>query len=397
MQDGTKDLVNKGTIYPFVKWKTPKLDKKGNPKIVKIKIVVGLPEPDHYSEKGNPVGQKKEEKFINAKIIRLQENTPPNPDVPNPEETSKGEDWVDSWFYQRPDYQTMTMDIENNNLKSYYIPSNYTKKDTNSWNSYEVEEIKTGKESYDYAWTTYTYTATLVLEPNIFPPHSTVRTQYWDNEKGWVMKSGYGIDQHTKAIMQIKKETKKDIVEQGEEYEEIVERDKPVDEEILKTTTNWTKAQGGVSFFSDFNLARGDNNKPKYWRILEACDTWDETPWNENDKLTDVNDDKINTNILQFKKNRFSTYNNRTHFTPLWYADDERYWVTTYVYDAWTPVGMLTNDTYSNMDGKSWQYRKDMMNKMSVYIKGNLYDDWYVQVLPDDYEIDGHKYRFQNQ
>ena len=63
---------------------------------------------------------------------------------------------------------------------------------------------------------------------------------------------------------------------------------------------------------------------------------------------------------LVFKKNIYSTYNDRVHFTPLWYPDGT-YTVYTYLEDAWTPAGMLS----ANLTD-------------SVQIKGNVYDDWHI-------------------
>ncbi|MDO4563327.1 MAG: hypothetical protein Q4C12_05785, partial [Clostridia bacterium] len=61
-----------------------------------------------------------------------------------------------------------------------------------------------------------------------------------------------------------------------------------------------------------------------------------------------------------FKENRYSTYNSRAHFTPIWYPDGT-YETCTRVYDAWTPAGMLS------------------VNKSaSLRISGNLFDDWHI-------------------
>lgn len=63
---------------------------------------------------------------------------------------------------------------------------------------------------------------------------------------------------------------------------------------------------------------------------------------------------------FQLKNNKYSTYNSRTHFTPVWYPDGA-YAVYAEVIDAWTPVGMLS----ANLN--------DYVN-----IKGSLYDDWHI-------------------
>jgi hypothetical protein len=63
---------------------------------------------------------------------------------------------------------------------------------------------------------------------------------------------------------------------------------------------------------------------------------------------------------FEFQENKYSTYNNRVHFTPIWYPDGP-YTVYTTVIDMWTPDGMLRMNLY---DG--------------VSINGSLYDDWHI-------------------
>lgn len=63
---------------------------------------------------------------------------------------------------------------------------------------------------------------------------------------------------------------------------------------------------------------------------------------------------------FEFQENKYSTYNNRTHFTPIWYPDAP-YIVYTSIIDMWTPDGML---------------RMNLSD--SVNINGNLYEDWHI-------------------
>ncbi len=63
---------------------------------------------------------------------------------------------------------------------------------------------------------------------------------------------------------------------------------------------------------------------------------------------------------FQFKENKYSTYKSRSHFTPVWFPDGA-YKTCTFVYDAWTPAGMLR------------------VNKTaSLNIVGNLFEDWHI-------------------
>lgn len=76
---------------------------------------------------------------------------------------------------------------------------------------------------------------------------------------------------------------------------------------------------------------------------------------------------KSNTSTFQFKKNPFSMTEERTHFTPIWYPDNLKYPAQVYIFDVWTPVGMLHWTGTSN----------------DLIIDGNVYDDWYVGIKQD--------------
>lgn len=92
-----------------------------------------------------------------------------------------------------------------------------------------------------------------------------------------------------------------------------------------------TALQNAVAYFPEFYYKT-------YWRLLEST----------------------STNTLEFRKNKYSTYNNRTHFTPVWYPDGP-YKVYTWALDCWTPAGMLSANLTS-----------------SLTIKGNVFDDWHI-------------------
>ena len=62
----------------------------------------------------------------------------------------------------------------------------------------------------------------------------------------------------------------------------------------------------------------------------------------------------------EFKKNGYSTYERRTHFTPIWYPDGS-YTPYTWLLDCWTPAGMLS-----------------MNLNDSIIIDGNLWSDWHI-------------------
>ena len=105
-----------------------------------------------------------------------------------------------------------------------------------------------------------------------------------------------------------------------------------------KVTTNQsaavTAAQNAVTYFPEFGYE-------SYWRLLEA-------------------DVSGRSSTFQFKANPYSTYNRRTHFTPIWYPDGS-YTPYTWLLDCWTPAGMLSMNLTD-----------------SVTIRGNLWEEWHI-------------------
>lgn len=121
---------------------------------------------------------------------------------------------------------------------------------------------------------------------------------------GTVMKSGYGVNQKLTASVS------------------------------TNQSSAVTPAQTAVSYFPEFSYQT-------YWRLLEATT-------------------RGYSAVFEFQKNPYSTYNNRTHFVPIWYPDGS-YTVYTTLMDCWTPAGMLSQ----NAD-------------KSLTIRGNLWQDWHI-------------------
>lgn len=96
-------------------------------------------------------------------------------------------------------------------------------------------------------------------------------------------------------------------------------------------STAVTKPQNAVSYFPEFGY-------DTYWRLLE----------------------QTSLGKFEFQKNPYSTYKNRTHFTPIWMPDGA-YTVNTWLIDAWTPAGMLS----ANLTD-------------SLMISGSLWNDWHI-------------------
>ncbi len=101
-------------------------------------------------------------------------------------------------------------------------------------------------------------------------------------------------------------------------------------------TAYCTGSQTANVLFPEFNYNR--QSTAKYNRLLE----------------------KDGTSFV-FKKNKYSTYNDRVHFTPIWYPDNKSYTVYAEVFDVWCPAGQLSVRITDQM-----------------IIKGNVYDDWHI-------------------
>ena len=107
-----------------------------------------------------------------------------------------------------------------------------------------------------------------------------------------------------------------------------------INERVTATVSGYgehTDIQNAVTYFPEFKYK-------KYWRLLEKV-----------------------SGGYEFKKNEYSTYENRTHFTPVWYPDGS-YTVSVRQSDLWTPAGMIQKQSNTN----------------TVVISGSAYDDWYI-------------------
>lgn len=95
-----------------------------------------------------------------------------------------------------------------------------------------------------------------------------------------------------------------------------------------------TGAQNAVTYFPEFGYQ-------SYWRLLERMSSGYRARF-------------------EFQKNSYSTYNRRTHFSPIWFLDGS-YEPYTWLIDCWTPAGMLSMNLTD-----------------SINIRGNLWSDWHI-------------------
>ena len=153
------------------------------------------------------------------------------------------------------------------------------------WQEYWVWH-STGEDSgywCDHGWWEFDldrYNASLSATTKITPDEKN------PTASGSTMKSGYGINQVVTARVSSSQ----------------------------RSAT--TPLQNAVSYFPEFNYE-------SFWRLLDRISI------------------SSSSSRLEFQKNEYSTYNRRTHFTPIWYPDSS-YMVNTWVIDCWTPAGMLS-------------------------------------------------------
>ncbi|QUH31129.1 hypothetical protein [Vallitalea guaymasensis] len=282
--------------YAWLKWRTPS-------KLCEVTVDVSI--------SGNSSARLKDgrrNESFKVKIESLSENEPPDPrptdTMPNfeiPELPNQADKTSAQWgIYSAvwgADYRW------HEDWKKYHSGC-YTRTNKDG-STTRVHRYKWVDEGYweDYGEWVYTFTqytasinVTMELVPDSHNPSSKER--YGE----YIIASGYGVD--------IK-------IDAG------IATNAP--------SSHYTKAQNVVTYFPEYSYNM-------YWRLLE----------------------KIGINKFEFKKNIFSTFNSRTHFTPLPYPNG-KYEIYANVIDCWTPDGML---------------RVNLSDK--VMIEGNVYDDWHI-------------------
>lgn len=246
-------------------------------------------------------GTSRSAKLI-GKVVDLSENPPPNPTA-----NDKNDNFVIPNIPEKADKSTASWGIYN----CHWIPNwiwhpKWEWRSSWSWISTETGGfwIDSGYWVDNGHWVDegrwdygYTnYSASLSASVNL-SPDIKVPTSDADT-----IKSGYGVNA---------------------KVESRVTTNAP--------SSHLTYAQNVIAYFPEFQYQN-------FWRVLE----------------------KIGSGSFEFEKNIYSTYNNRVHFTPVWYPD-ESYLVYAELIDLWTPDGMLRLNLTDD-----------------VMIQGNLYEDWHI-------------------
>ncbi len=163
--------------------------------------------------------------------------------------------------------------------------------------------------------------------------HSTGDGGYWTDEGWWE----YDLDRYSASLaasMSIQCDSKNPTAS-GRIMKSGYGINQAVNGSVSSSQSSAvTQPQNAVSYFPEFRYTT-------YWRLL----------------------DRMGPGRFEFQKNPYSTYKNRTHFTPIWMPDGG-YTVNTWLIDAWSPAGMLS----ANLTD-------------SLTIRGNLFQDWHVAPL----------------
>jgi len=237
---------------------------------------------------------------INVKIIDLDKNPPPNPVADDRNNLFSLESVPERFEETRTDWG-----IWRPWWQEYWVDRGHWERD--SWTDSEGKE-HTSREWVsnwvDEGWWEFNldrYFATLSADMSIKCDNKN------PTANGRTMKSGYGINETVTASVS------------------------------TNQSTAITYPQNAVSYFPEFRYET-------YWRLLE--------------RIQGGSSPKF-----EFQENKYSTYKDRTHFTPVWMPDGS-YIVNTWLIDLWTPIGMLS-----------------MNLNDSLNIRGSLWDDWHIAPL----------------
>ena len=293
------------TVY--VRWTTPSTEQD-----VSIKVTTDSGKLIVDGDESNKIE-------MTAKIVKVKETPPPDPLV-----TDTRPSWhkyfsassvnANVGSYARNNVTELSwsewvcewsQDIESASLVDHYgFNENYTYIGAGG-NEIDRSVFHRGAvEVTGFTLKTYTVSMNAVME---ISPADECKTATYSNSTGkYTMKSGYGIQINITSHLS------------------------------GNGTSQCTGTQIANVLFPEFNYNR--QSDAKYNRLLEKVG-----------------------NSLVFKKNEYSTYNSRVHFTPIWFGDNKNYTVYAEVFDVWCPAGQLTAKLTD-----------------SIVIKGNVYDDWHV-------------------
>lgn len=327
----------------WIKWHTPRREQS---------VVITLESKRDTLILLDENGDQCEKLIINADIAKVKESTPPDPQVSDTRPSwqkiysqssvqdriseyvsnnslqelswytwSIGASWTQHWDWTDKRVSVITGGMTDPSSDTPYWDAE-TKTEDITFTSWGVDnhyfasataERMSGKfytgavliSKADLQLEKVTYSVSMSAEATISPSDYCKTATYSESNGKYTMKSGYGIQIN-------------------------------VDTHLSGDTQYCTGSQTANVLFPEFNYNR--HNTTLYNRLLE----------------------KVNGSFV-FKKNKYSTYNDRVHFTPIWFPDKKNYTVYVEVFDVWCPAGQLS-----------------VRLTDQIYINGNVYDDWHI-------------------
>ena len=327
----------------WIKWHTPRREQS---------VVITLESKRDTLILLDENGDQCEKLIINADIAKVKESTPPDPQVSDTRPSwqkiysqssvqdriseyvsnnslqelswytwSIGASWTQHWDWTDKRVSVITGGMTDPSSDTPYWDAE-TKTEDITFTSWGVDnhyfasataERMSGKfytgavliSKADLQLEKVTYSVSMSAEATISPSDYCKTATYSESNGKYTMKSGYGIQIN-------------------------------VDTHLSGDTQYCTGSQTANVLFPEFNYNR--HNTTLYNRLLE----------------------KVNGSFV-FKKNKYLTYNDRVHFTPIWFPDKKNYTVYVEVFDVWCPAGQLS-----------------VRLTDQIYIKGNVYDDWHI-------------------
>ena len=250
---------------------------------------------------------------LKANIVELEEHTPPHTRLKD--DNGKVVEKPDG-FWIKPTPKKIDKNQLNWHIYDCDWHSNWVDVPYDVWVDDEDDEnggyYETEYRQEDHGWWTFErndyYARIQNIKFDIFPDEKAATAEEVRGE--WIMKSGYGLD--VELTSQLSTNARKSDI---------------------------APPQNAVTYFPEFEYK-------KYDRVLEKTDDY--------------------SNKFEFKKNKFSSYQQREHFTPIWYPDD-KYEVYVHMFDVWTPAGMI-----------------EVSAKDEIRIRGDVFDDWHIGLMPVD-------------
>ena len=327
----------------WIKWHTPRREQS---------VVITLESKRDTLILLDENGDQCEKLIINADIAKVKESTPPDPQVSDTRPSwqkiysqssvqdriseyvsnnslqelswytwSIGASWTQHWDWTDKRVSVITGGMTDPSSDTPYWDAE-TKTEDITFTSWGVDnhyfasataERMSGKfytgavliSKADLQLEKVTYSVSMSAEATISPSDYCKTATYSESNGKYTMKSGYGIQIN-------------------------------VDTHLSGDTQYCTGSQTANVLFPEFNYNR--HNTTLYNRLLE----------------------KVNGSFV-FKKNKYSTYNDRVHFTPIWFPDKKNYTVYVEVFDVWCPAGQLS-----------------VRLTDQIFINGSVYNDWHI-------------------